>query len=60
MMGITVAAGRCSAQARAICLYHPSRSQMPRKLRVFIDFIQPRIAASVPPIAAGPALGHQP
>lgn len=25
-------------------LYYPSRAQMPRKLRVFIDFIQPRVA----------------
>jgi len=27
-------------------LYYPSRAQMPRKLRVFIDFMQPRIAAA--------------
>lgn len=27
-------------------LYHPSRAQMPRKLRAFIEFIQPRLQPS--------------
>jgi len=30
-------------------LYHPSRAQMPRKLRAFIDFMQPRLRDDVPP-----------
>ena len=32
-------------------LYHPSRAQMPRKLRAFIDFMQPRLREP-PPRAA--------
>ena len=30
-------------------LYYPSRAQMPRKLRAFIDFLQPRLAPQAAP-----------
>ncbi|MBW8717452.1 MAG: LysR family transcriptional regulator, partial [Variovorax paradoxus] len=33
-------------------LYHPSSAQMPRKLRVFIDFLQARHAPQAPQRAA--------
>jgi DNA-binding transcriptional LysR family regulator len=37
-------------------LYYPSRAQMPRKLRVFIDFLQARHAPQAPqPAALRPA-----
>lgn len=33
-------------------LYYPSRAQMPRKLRAFIDFMQPRLQAAMPTVPA--------
>ena len=34
-------------------LYHPSRLQMPRKLRAFIDFLTPRLNAKAARSAVG-------